>query len=137
MVKLVSSAELNNCLESSLKYRKRSEKYFNNAILEGSKHNFDKATEFLWGAIAEAVKSIYALSGRSLTNHREIRDGLKEIVLNEEELEKGIKFIRCAERLHANFYEGFADEVEFLSLSQTAYELISRLFRILRTSTEQ
>ena len=105
-------------------------------MLEASQQNLAKASEFLWGAIAEAVKSIFALADKRLGSHREIINALRETVLKEE-VEKKREYIRCANQLHINFYEGYVDKIEFLSLSQTAYELISKLFRIWETLTKR
>ena len=131
----LNSEVLNDFAEKSAEYRKRSEKYLNNAMLEASKKNFAKASEFLWGAIAEAAKAIYALSGQPLRGHKEINRALRELV-HDEELTKRREFLRTANQLHTNFYEGSVDEVEFLLLSQTAYKLLSKLFGIWRTQAK-
>ena len=135
-VKLLSSLPLSRILEKSAKYQKMSEEYLNNAMIYASKLNFAKATEFLWGAIAEAVKSIYALDDRTLGEHRQIMKALEELVLKKE-LADGARLIQSIDQLHINFYEGFVDEGRFLLLSKDAYKLITELFKALEVLKKQ
>jgi len=112
------------------------EEYLHNATIYASKRNFAKATEFLWGAIAEAVKALYAFDGRTLGEHREIIKALQEIVLKKE-MEDSARLIQSIDQLHVNFYEGFVDEGRFLVLSRDAYKLITELFKILEALKKQ
>lgn len=135
-MKLLSSLPLRRILEKSARYQKLSEEYLRNAMMYASKLNFAKATEFLWGAIAETVKSIYALDDQTLGEHRQIMKALEELVLRKG-LPDGARLIQSIDQLHINFYEGFVDEGRFLSLSKDAYKLITELSKTLEELKKQ
>lgn len=136
MVKLLNTLPLHRILEKSAKYQKMSEEYLSNAMIYASRRKFTKATEFLWGSIAEAIKAVYALEGRTLGEHREVIKALEELVLRKE-MQNGARLIQSADQLHINFYEGFVDEGRFLLLSSDAYKLVSELFKILENLKKQ
>lgn len=112
------------------------EEYLQNAMSFAAKHNFMKATEFLWGAVAAAVKAVYALSGQTLGDHRQVIKALEKLMLKEE-IKDAQRLIQSIDQLHINFYEGFVDESRFMILSKDAYRIIEILFKIYLRSKEQ
>jgi hypothetical protein len=86
------------------KHRKQSYHYFDNAVRYLAVGDSEKASEFLWGSMAQALKALAASRGITLPSHNQLRwyaQGLaKELDDN------GIYDVfREAQSLHSNFYE--------------------------------
>lgn len=98
-------------LEMQMKVKKAVEKhktqsihYLENALKWMNVGNAEKASEFLWGSMAQALKALAARKGISLRSHRLIHDYayLVSKELNDESLR--VAFDK-AQSLHSNFYE--------------------------------
>jgi len=93
------------------KYATQSLRYLKNASRSIDEGNSEKAGEFLWGSIAEALKAIAASQGIELRAHWEIGNYAKELTkrLGDKDI---FNAFGHASYLHSNFYEaglGIAD----------------------------
>lgn len=86
------------------KYKTQSVHYFENALHFIETGDAEKASEFLWGSIAQAVKAVVAIKGITFRGHRQLRNYAEG--LSKELNDKSIydHFLH-AESLHTNFYE--------------------------------
>ncbi len=86
------------------KYRAQSRHYFENALSSIEAGDAEKAGEFVWGSMAEALKAVAAKKGTRLWRHDDIGDYAKKLAkeLGNEEISKAHGL---ASSLHSNFYE--------------------------------
>jgi len=86
------------------KYRAQSTHYFENALTSIDAGDAEKAGEFVWGSMAEALKAVAAKKGTMLWRHDDIGDYAKKLAkeLGNEEITKAHGL---ASSLHSNFYE--------------------------------
>ena len=82
----------------------RSGEYLNNTYLALDQDEIEKASEFLWGSMALAVKAVAALREIELRSHGAIWEYARQL---SQELGSQQLFdsFRDANRLHSNFYE--------------------------------
>jgi len=86
------------------KYAGQSRHYLLNASKFIDAGDSEKASEFLWGSLAEAVKAVVLSKGFQLKKHGEIWTYVEN--LTKELEDKGIyDAFRHAHDLHINFYE--------------------------------
>ncbi|MBE0415068.1 MAG: hypothetical protein IBX36_00800 [Dehalococcoidia bacterium] len=86
------------------KYKAQSIHYLENAFASMVAGDAEKAGEFLWGSMAEALKAVAASEGRELIAHWEIGDYARELAKKRED--KSIyDAYGHASYLHSNFYE--------------------------------
>ena len=78
--------------------------YLENALAFLQSGDAGKASEFLWGSMAQAVQSVAASRGMHLANHRSLRYFTSTVAkeLGDPSIAEGF---RHADRLHSNFYE--------------------------------
>jgi hypothetical protein len=90
--------------ELSEKYKAQSEHYFNNALSALEAGEAEKAGEFAWGSMADALKAVAAKKGAMLWRHQDIDEYAKSLAkeLGDEEITKAHGL---ASSLHSNFYE--------------------------------
>lgn len=86
------------------KYKAQSEHYLKNALSALEAGEAEKAGEFVWGSMAEALKAVAAKKGATLWRHQDIGDYAKSLAkeLGDEEITKAHGL---ASGLHSNFYE--------------------------------
>jgi len=86
------------------KYKAQSVHYFENALSSIEAGDAEKAGEFVWGSMAEALKAVAAKKGIKLGRHQDIEDYAKNLAkeLGDEEITKAHGL---ASALHSNFYE--------------------------------
>lgn len=86
------------------KYKVQSLQYFENALSSIEAGDAEKAGEFVWGSMAEALKAVAAKKEIRLWRHQDIDDYAKSLAkeLGEEEISKAHGL---ASSLHSNFYE--------------------------------
>ena len=86
------------------KYKTQSMHYMENAFKFIKVGNPEKAGEFLWGSMAQALKAVAASKGRELNTHQEIRRYARELAkrCKDESIWNGFS---QASYLHSNFYE--------------------------------
>ena len=90
--------------ESAEKYKVQSIHYLENAFVSMEAGDAEKAGEFLWGSMAEALKAVAASRGIMLTAHWEIGDYASKLA--KELGDKSIYDVYGhASYLHSNYYE--------------------------------
>jgi len=100
------------------KYKAQSRHYFENALSSIEAGDAEKAGEFVWGSMAEALKAVAVKKGTRLWRHDDIGDYAKKLAkeLGNEEISKAHGL---ASSLHSNFYEaGLRTEDVRLRLDQ-------------------
>lgn len=118
-------------------YLRRSQEYLANAYLSLERNEIEKASEFFWGSIAEAIKAVAALEGRELPSHRSVQVYMQELAreLGDSNLWDGF---RDAQSLHTNFYESdLTVEVVLTSEARVRYAIGRLLSMIPREVLEQ
>ncbi|HID28225.1 MAG TPA: HEPN domain-containing protein [Methanosarcinales archaeon] len=111
------------------KYSEQSHRYLQNAQKFLEKEDLDKASEFLWGAAAQAVKALAAKRGLILKTHSDLWEFMRELATEIKDSTLYEDF-RTANYLHSNFYEIELGPHEILSATEQVKRLITRLFEI-------
>ena len=86
------------------KYKAQSVHYFENALHFIEAGDSEKASEFLWGSMAQALKAEAASRDIQLRSHKDIRDYAMELA----KIPQGYSIcldLNNAQYLHSNFYE--------------------------------
>ena len=114
-------------------YASQSLRYLKNASKFIDAGNSDKASEFLWGSMAEALKPVAASRGIVLKDHRQIWNYTES--LTKELGDKSIydAFIH-ANYLHTNFYES---ELELRDIRRAAEDIRVAVDKLLRLAAEE
>ena len=86
------------------KYRTQSVHYFENAVKFIEAGDAEKASEFLWGSMAQALKAVAASRDIWLKSHKAVRDYAMEVAraLQDDNIRHAFDY---AQSLHSNFYE--------------------------------
>jgi len=90
--------------ESVEKYKAQSMHYLKNALHFIEVGDAEKASEFLWGSIAEALKAVAASKGIQLKSHKDLRNYAMELAKVLRDVSIRNTFLH-AQSLHSNFYE--------------------------------
>lgn len=116
------------------KYKNQSVHYLGNAFGYIEAGDSAKASEFLWGSIAEALKAVAATKGISLNSHGGLRSYAMELT-KEQKDDSIFRTFRDAESLHRNFYEfGFGLEDVHI-LAKEVREVVSKLLKLASQET--
>ena len=111
-------------------YRSQAAYYLDNAQEFLSRQEFTKASEFLWGAVAQAVKAVAASEGVHLAHHGQVWDYAEEI--SRERNDPGIfDDFRQANTLHINFYEAGLPPREVISSMERLRVMVGKLLDLL------
>ena len=86
------------------KYKAQSVHYFENALSSIQAGDAEKAGEFLWGSMAEAIKAVAASEERELNTHGDIRKYAAELAKKHNDTSIWDVY-GIANSLHGNFYE--------------------------------
>ena len=86
------------------KYKTQSSHYFENALHFMEAGDAEKASEFLWGSLSQALKAVAASRDIRLRSHKNIRDYATELArtLKDDSIRHAFN---SAQSLHSNFYE--------------------------------
>ncbi len=119
-----------NQREMSEKYKVQSIHYLENAFVSMEAGHPEKAGEFLWGSMAQAIKAVAASKEMLLESHGELRNFARELA-KEQKDDSIFKVFRDAESLHKNFYE-FGFELEDVRISaQDVREGVAKLLKLI------
>lgn len=112
------------------KYASQSIRYLENAFEALNKEDYDKASEFLWGSVAEAIKAVAASKGVTLRSHVELWDWARMISkeLGDENIYNA--FFK-ANSLHSNFYEVRLKPEDVLIAVDSIRYFVGKLLRLL------
>lgn len=113
--------------ERTEKYKAQSIHYLENAFVSMKAGNVEKAGEFLWGSMAEALKAVAASRGRELRSHREIGEYARELAKQLED-EAIWDVYGGASYLHTNFYEAGLTLDEVYIYAVRIKTIVSKLF---------
>ncbi len=115
------------------KYVKQSLRYLKNASEFIDAGNSDKAGEFLWGSMAEALKAVAASGGIVLNNHRQIWNYTESLTKDLGDKSIYDAFIH-ANYLHTNFYES---ELELRHIRRAAEDIRVTVDKLLRLAAKE
>ena len=117
-------------IERARAYSERSHHYLANAAAMLRQQHPEKSSEFLWGAMAEALKAVAALKDIRLRTHAEISRYARDVAkqLSDERL---LDAYSIAETLHSNFYEGMFEAGQVMRHSVAVREAVSTLLGLL------
>ena len=95
------------------KYAVQSQRYLRNASKSIDAGDSDKASELLWGSMAEALKAVALSKGKELNAHWDIGDYARKLAKQMRD-ESILDVYGTASYLHSNFYEAglSLDEVQ-------------------------
>lgn len=111
------------------KYVQQSRRYRDNALRALAIGDIDKASEFLWGSMAEAMKAVAAAKNIPLRNHRDIWNYAEALAkeLGDPSLYDGF---RTAHGLHSNFYETHLTAIDVSIDAKKVIETIMKLLTL-------
>jgi len=104
-----------------------------NAAASIRKGDIGKASEFLWGSMAEAVKAVAASKGITFYSHRRLKEYASELARELQDKSIFDTFAH-ANSLHSNFYEC---ELELRDVLRVAEEVRSTVGKLLRLIPER
>lgn len=114
------------------KYASLALKYLENAAEELSRGELEKASEYMWGAVAEALKCVLAArKGLIVTKHAELRRHARELAMETGDPDI-FRAFREAESLHSNFYEAALEEEDVLAHFESVRLLVAKLLELAR-----
>lgn len=90
--------------ERTRRFKGQSIHYLENALAFLEAGEAEKASEFLWGSLAQALKAVASVKGAFLRSHHQVRQYARELALQRGDVEIFDTFL-LAESLHRNFYE--------------------------------
>jgi len=119
-------------LPEAERYASLALKYLENAAEELSRGELEKASEHMWGAVAEAIKCVLAArKGVVVARHAELRRYARELARETGDPEI-FRAFREAESLHSNFYEAVLEEEDLLAHFDSVRLLVSKLLELAR-----
>ncbi len=112
------------------KYKAQSIRYLENAYKFIDAGDAEKASEFLWGSMAQALKAVAATKKATLKSHNSLRDYAAQ--LSKELSDRSIyDYFLHAESLHSNFYESTLELKDVVRVADdvrmTVGNLLSRI----------
>lgn len=116
-------------------YEKLTFYYYKNAKEYFKQKEYSKAGEALWGSI-----NIYLKIISLIVSNKPLPAGHKEIRLYVQNLANSLRdhdlymLYKKAEKLHANFYQNFLDEEEFIEYFNFSEQLLKKIYGLIRAS---
>ena len=112
------------------KYQTRSNRYFRNALHFIEAGDAEKASEFLWGSMSQALKAVAASRDKRLRSHKDIRDYAAELTraLRDESIWHAFN---TAQSLHSNFYESGLLLEDVIMGAEDVKTVVAKLFRLI------
>lgn len=112
------------------KYKTQSEHYWENALKFIEAGNSEKASEFLWGSLAEALKAVAASKEIQLKSHKALRNYAMDLArtLPDESIKN--TFLH-AQSLHSNFYETGLLMEDVVMGAEEVRATVGKLFKLI------
>ena len=107
-------------------YRTASTTLYDQAMVEMDAGDLRQASEKLWGASAQALKSLAERRGWRHGSHAEFYRIMRRL-MDESDDRRLMDQFNAATQLHVNFYENWLDEVQIQHLSEDVREFVDRL----------
>ncbi len=112
------------------KYKDQSVHFFENALSSIQAGEAEKAGEFLWGSMAQALKAVAASEGRELNTHGEIRRYATELAKKHNDMSIWDVY-GIANSLHGNFYEAGLSLEEVQTHADRIRTTVVKLFSLI------
>ncbi|MSQ07620.1 MAG: hypothetical protein EXR54_10045 [Dehalococcoidia bacterium] len=111
-------------------YVNRSQHYLQNAYASLEQGEVEKAGEFLWGSMAQAIKAVATFRGLNLRSHDQIRAYASELsrAIGDTALRDAF---RDANSLHQNFYESGLTREIVLEYGERIRHSVGRLLSLI------
>ena len=90
--------------DKAVKHKAQSIHYYENALHFLEMGDAEKASEFLWGSMSQALKAFAAYAGKKLQSHDDIRRFALKLTKEVKNESIWLAFT-SAQSLHSNFYE--------------------------------
>jgi hypothetical protein len=116
-------------METAQEYRNQSVHYFENALASIEARDAEKAGEFLWGSMAEAIKAVAASEGKQLKAHSEIRDYARKLAKHMHD-EAIWDVYGSANYLHSNYYEAGLRIEEIQTYAERIRSTVGKLLEL-------
>lgn len=117
-------------------YINRSLHYLRNASNFIDSNNPEKASEFLWGSMAQALKALAASRGIHLKTHNQIRNYVNDLTKDLKDKEIYDAFIK-ANYLHTNFYESELELKDVRLMAEDIRLAVGRLINLIPVRNEE
>lgn len=112
------------------RYKAQSIHYLENAYKFIDAGDAEKASEFLWGSMAETIKAVAATKGVTFRAHRQLRDYAES--LSKELDDKSIyDYFLHAESLHSNFYESELELKDVIRIADEVRMTVDKLLSLI------
>ncbi len=118
------------------KYVAQSLRYLKNASKSIDDGNPDKASEFLWGSMAQALKAVAANKEIHLRNHRQIWDFGESLAKELEDKSIYDAFLH-ANLLHTNFYESELELKDIRRMAEDVRMTVGKLLSLIPKENEE
>ena len=116
--------------KKSNKHRAQSTHYFENALHFMDVGDAEKASEFLWGSVSQALKAVAASRGIELKSHSRIRGYAMELAKSLQD--ESIRYaFNSAQQLHSNFYETGLLLEDVVMGADDVKKLVAKLFELI------
>jgi len=117
------------------KYKDQSYHYFENALNSIQAGDAEKAGEFLWGSMAQALKAVAANEERKLNTHDKIRKYAAELAKKHDDMSLWDVY-GIANSLHGNFYEAGLSLEEVETHADRIRTTVLKLFNLIPKDSE-
>ena len=116
--------------ENIEKYKAQSMHYLENAFKFIKAGDEEKASEFLWGSMAEGIKAVAASKEIWLKSHKDLRNYAMELAraLPDESIRN--TFLH-AQSLHSNFYETGLLMEDVIMCAEEVRATLDKLFKLI------
>jgi len=112
------------------KYKAQSIHYLENAFSFIEVSDAEKASEFLWGSMAEALKAVAASKEIWLKSHKDLRNYAMELARNLPDESIRHTFLH-AQSLHSNFYETGLLMEDVVACAEEVRRTVGKLFALI------
>ncbi len=117
------------------KYAVQSLHYLNNASKSIDDANPDKASEFLWGSMTQALKALAANKEIHLRSHRQIWDFVESLTKELKDRSIYDAFLH-ANLLHTNFYETELELKDVRNIAEEIRVAVGKLLGLIPRTSE-
>lgn len=118
------------------KRKKLADHYYDNFRKYYKDKNYSKASEFLWGSFNALGYAIGLIHGKKLSDHGKLVNFIEELAeaYKDEEILEGLA---AAQRIHANFFHDFMDELMFDDDRKRTEIMLEKLVKILNAELKK
>lgn len=116
--------------EKIKKYKTQSVHYFDNAMKYIAAGDIEKASEFLWGSMAQALKAVAGSRNIWLKSHSQVKKYAIELsrATNDESIRHAFDY---AQSLHSNFYESGLLLEDIVIAAEDVKNVVTKLLELI------